>query len=340
MCYGKRSAFGGAATAQVSTKDKEKPFILIGAVFLSVVIQRLTGGEIPELSYVTEIGIFFVIMAFMLPVEIRDVAEAFRKTKPTAIALFVNFIFIPAFAWTSGRLILEKYPDFWAGAILYTLTPCIGWYLIFTDIARGNVAWGIALLPWNITLQVLLMPLYLYILVGKVIPVELATLVRSVVLFLVAPFVLAYIVQRSVIRKKGREYFFGRFTSAMGEVKLWALVIVIMSVFLSQKPIHLEDVQKVGLLIVFLIIFFSVLFLLALVLGKVFRLGYEDTVTMAFTTTARNSEAVIGVAVAAFPGRPLVYLAIILGPVVELPMLLLLARLLLGLRERYAERKG
>lgn len=75
-----------------------------------------------------------------------------------------------------GWLILKNYPDFWVGAILYTLTPCIGWYLIFTDTAKGDVPWGIALLPWNIILQVLLMPLYLYILVGRVIPVDISAL--------------------------------------------------------------------------------------------------------------------------------------------------------------------
>ncbi len=74
--------------------------------------------------------------------------------------------------------------------------------------------------------------------------------------------------------------------------------------------------------------------MIALLSGKLFKLGYADTVTMSFTTTARNSEAIIGVAVAAFPGHPLVYLAIIIGPIVELPMLLLLSRLLLGLRGR------
>ncbi|BCB96214.1 arsenic resistance protein [Dissulfurispira thermophila] len=322
--------------ARLSTKDKEKPFILIGAVILGIIIQRIIGREIPQLIYLTEIGVFFVIFAVMLPVEIKDVGKAFKKIKPTAIVLFVNFIFIPAFAWTMGWLILKNYPDFWVGAILYTLTPCIGWYLIFTDIAKGDVPWGIALLPWNITLQVALMPLYLYILVGKIIPVDIMTLARSVGLFLVAPFALSYLIQKILIKTKGRDYFFGPFKSAMGEVKLWALVIVIMSMFISQRSLDVSDINKVGLLIIFLIAFFFVLFILAVIIGKLFNLGYEDTVTMAFTTTARNSEAVIGVAVAAFPGHPLVYLAIILGPVVELPMLLLLARILLGLKEHLA----
>ncbi len=320
--------------ARLSTKDKEKPFILLGAVVVGILLQRLIGKELPSLIYLTEIGVFFVIFAVMLPVEIKDVGKAFRKVKPTSVALFVNFIFIPAFSWTMGWLILKNYPDFWVGAILYTLTPCIGWYLIFTDIAQGDVPWGIALLPWNITLQVVLMPLYLYILVGRVIPVEVSTLIRSVGLFLAAPFVLAYITQKIVINRKGRDYFFGPFKGVLGEVKLWALVVVIISMFVSQRSLGISDIHKVGFLIAFLILFFFVLFFIAIYAGRVFKLGYEDTVTMAFTTTARNSEAVIGVAVAAFPGHPLVYLAIILGPVVELPMLLLIARALLYLRER------
>ena len=320
--------------ARLSTKDKEKPFILISAVIAGILLQRFIGKEFPWLIYLTEVGVFFVILAVMLPVEIKDVGKAFKKVKPTAIVLFVNFIFIPAFSWAMGWLILRNYPDFWIGAILYTLTPCIGWYLIFTDIAKGDVPWGIALLPWNITLQVVLMPFYLYILVGRIVPLDILTLARSVGLFLVVPFVLGYIIQKIIIKKKGRDYFFGPFKGFLGEVKLWALVVVIISMFASQMSLDISDIQKVGLLIAFLIIFFLVLFFLAIIIGKFFKLGYEDTVTMAFTTTARNSEAVIGVAVAAFPGHPLVYLAIILGPVVELPMLIIIARILLKLKEK------
>ena len=81
-------------------------------------------------------------------------------------------------------------------------------------------------------------------------------------------------------------------------------------------------------------LFFLCLFLISLGVGQGFRLGYEDTTTLVFTTTARNSEAVIGVAVAAFPNRPLVLLAMLIGPIVELPVLLLLGRIMLGLRHR------
>lgn len=81
------------------------------------------------------------------------------------------------------------------------------------------------------------MPVYLYILVGKVVPVELSTLIRSVVLFLIAPFILSIIAQRFIIKRKGRDYFFGPFKSAMGKVKLWVLVLVIISMFTSQRSL-------------------------------------------------------------------------------------------------------
>jgi len=103
--------------------------------------------------------------------------------------------------------------------------------------------------------------------------------------------------------------------------------------FVSQRSLNISDIHRVGLLVVFLITFFLVLFILAIIVGKYFKLGYEDTVTLSFTTTARNSEAIIGVAVAAFPGHPLVYFAIILGPVIELPILLIISRIMLGIKE-------
>ncbi len=320
--------------ARLSIRDEAKPLLLIAAVLLGIVLNRLLGAGVSWLIWVVQIGVFFVILAVMLPVEIKDVSKAFRKVKPTAIALLINFVFIPIFIWTMGWLFLRPFPDVWAGVILYALTPCIGWYLIFTDLAEGDVAWGMALLPWNITLQVLLMPLYLWFLVGKVLPLDLHALLTSVVLYLIAPFVLAYLLQRWLIARYGRDFFFGRVKRTLGEVKLWALVVVIVSMFASQRSVALADVGLVTLIIGVLLLFFLVLFVLALTIGKLARLPYHENVTLAFTTTARNPEVVIGVALSAFPGQPLVYFAIILGPIVELPVLLLIARVLLALRDR------
>jgi ACR3 family arsenite efflux pump ArsB len=153
--------------------------------------------------------VFTVMLSVMAFVEVKDVGAAFKKLKPTGLALLTNFMFTPAFAWALGWLILRHYPDIWAGVILYTLTPCIGWYLIFTDLAEGDVPWGVSLLPWNLTLQIVLLPFYLWLLVGRVVPISVTTLLGSVGLYLIAPFALAYGVRLLLERARGREWVNG-----------------------------------------------------------------------------------------------------------------------------------
>ena len=316
-------------------RDEVKPFVLIAAIAAGIAANRLAAGRLTHLSWISDVAIFAVMFAVMAFVEVKDVAVAFRKVRATSLALVTNFVITPAFAWALGWLILRHYPDLWAGIILYTLTPCIGWYLIFTDQADGDMAWGVSLLPWNLVLQIALLPVYLWLLVGKVVPVSAGTLLASVGVYLIAPFALAYAVRVLLIRYKGREWTYGPYKQAIGEVKLWALAALIVAIFAFQPSFGGLGLARIALIIAAtIIIFFAGLFALSLTVGQRFRLGYPDTATLVFTTTARNSESVIGVAAVAFAGHPLVLVAILLGPIVELPALLGLARLMLALRTR------
>jgi len=320
------------AANRLSTRDEVKPYILIAAIVIGIVVNGLVNGRLVSWQWVSDIAIFAVMFAVMAFVEVKDVAVAFRKVKPTALALVTNFVFTPLFAWGLGWLILRQYPSLWAGVILYTLTPCIGWYLIFTDLAQGDVPWGVSLLPWNLVLQILLLPLYLWLLVGKAIPTSAATLFASVGLYLVAPFVLAYAVRLLLLRRKGRDWAYGPYKHAIGEIKMWALAVLVITIFAFEESFGGIALLQIGLIIGVISLFFVGLFVLSLTVGRRFHLGYQDTATLVFTTTARNSESVIGVAAVAFAGHPLVLVAILVGPVVELPALLVLSRVMLRLR--------
>ena len=214
------------------------------------------------------------------------------------------------------------------------LTPCIGWYLIFTDLAGGDVAWGVSLLPWNLVLQIVLLPVYLWLLVGKVVPIAVGTLLGSVFLYLVAPLGLAYLVRLFLVRRKGRAWTYGPYKRAIGELKMWALALLVVAIFAFQPSFSNLGLVQIGLIIAVITAFFVGLFLLSLAVGRVTHLGYADTATLVFTTTARNSESVVGVAATAFAGHPLVLVAILVGPIVELPALLALSRLMRALGER------
>lgn len=328
-----------ARTAALSVEDKQKPFILIAAILVGIVLNRFVGGVAQSLYGLVNIGLFLVIFAIMLFVEVKEVGKAFTKVKPTTLALLTNFVFTPLFAWFLGWLFLRNYPDLWAGVVLYKLTPCIGWYLIFIDLAEGDVPWGVALLPWNLVLQIVLLPVYLWLLVGKVVPVDALELLRSVAVFLLLPFALGWLTRAALIRWRGKEWTYGAFKHTMGEVKLWALVAVIIGIFASQRALSLSDLGRVALLIFVISLFFVSMFLIGLLVGRLGKLGYEDTTTLIFTTTARNSEAVLPVAAAAFPGHPLVIFAILIGPIVELPVLVFLSRTMLWLKERLWKRQ-
>ena len=321
-------------TSALSVEDKQKPFILIAAILVGIILNRFVGGVAQSLYGLVNIGLFLVIFAIMLFVEVKDVGKAFTKVKPTTLALLTNFVFTPFFAWFLGWLFLRNYPDLWAGVVLYKLTPCIGWYLIFIDLAEGDVPWGVALLPWNLVLQIALLPVYLWLLVGQVVPVDALELLRSVAIFLLLPFGLGWLVRSAVLRWRGKDWTYGPFKHTMGEVKLWALVAVIIGIFASQSALSLNDLGRVALLIFVISLFFVSMFVIGLLVGRLGRLGYEDTTTLVFTTTARNSEAVLPVAAAAFPGHPLVVFAILIGPIVELPVLLFLSRAMLWMKER------
>ncbi len=317
-----------------SVRDEAKPFILVAAVATGIGINRVTGG-LARYHWIVQAGLFLVIFSIMAFVEVRGVGRALRQLKPTVLAVTTNYIIVPLFAWTLGWLLLRDYPDLWAGVILYTLTPCIGWYLIFIDLAHGNMDWGLAMLPIDVVLQFVLLPLYLWLLNGNVVPIDATTLIRSLTLFLLLPLAAGYLVRVLMIRWKGRLFTYGPYKQAISELKLWALVAVIIGIFATQPGLANSDLGRVGLIIATITLFFLGVFALALVIGRVFKLGYADTTTMVFETTARNSESVIGVAAVAFADRPLVTLAILIGPIVELPVLLALCRVMLRLRQRW-----
>ncbi len=323
------------AGRRLSVRDETKPLVLIAAIAVGVSVNRLSGGALEGLDWVVRLGLFAAIFSIMAFVDVGGVGRACRKLKPTSIAITTNYVLVPFFAWSLGWLFLRGYPDLWAGVILYTLTPCIGWYLIFIDLAGGNLDWGLALLPIDVVLQVVLLPVYLWLLIGDVVPIAMTTVVRSVGVFLILPFAAAYGVRRILDRWRGRDFVIGPYRHAMGELKLWSLVAVVLGIFATQPRLANADLGRVGLVIGVIIVFFVGLFAVALTVGRMGRLGYADTTTLVFEVTARNSEAVVGVAAVAFAGRPLVMLAILIGPIVELPVLVLLTRLMLRLRGRW-----
>jgi ACR3 family arsenite transporter len=235
-------------------------------------------------------------------------------------------------AWALGYLFLRDDPDIWVGLILYLVTPCIGWYLVFTELARGDVELGVSLLFWNVVLQIVLLPAYMSLLAGTVVHIEFADILSSVAMFLVLPLALA----------AATRWLLGRFSIPIEVAQQWialpylkaiTLMVVIVAMFATQGAVFLDNPAVVLKMILPGLAYFAFAFLLATLAARIFRLTYPEFALLVFTTAARNSEASLAVAVTAF-ASPLVALTVVIGPSIELPVLIVILRAVLWMRQR------
>lgn len=310
--------------------DRIQPLLLITAIALGLLLARATPQFTKRLVPVVTVGVFLVIYFIMIGIDLKGILHAFIRLKPTVLAILINFVFTPVFAWFLGFLFLKHYPDVWVGLILYLITPCIGWYLIFTELAGGDVELGISLLAWNVFLQIALMPVYMKVLAGKIIFIDVKDILHSVGVFLVLPLLLS-IVSRWWLLK--RQIALESLKSKLSYLKMVTLMVVIIAMFGSQGAVLFANPQVVLLMILPGLVFFSSIFIIALVVGKLFHLNYGEVALLAFTTTARNSEASLAIAATAFTS-PLIPLTVVIGPSIELPVLVIILRILIWIRQK------
>ena len=322
---------------QLSRLDKLQPALLIGAIGIGLALAWSIPGFAAGLGWLVQAGVFVVIYLVMLGVSESGILQAFRRIKPVGIALAMNFILTPLFAWLLGYLFLQDQPEVWVGLILYLVTPCIGWYLVFTDLADGDVELGVSLLFWNIALQILLLPAYMYLLAGRIVTIDISTVIESIALFLVLPYVLAFITRQVLARRAQAAATLD--WPALPILKTTALMLVIAAMFASQGAVLFENPGIVVRMIVPGMVFFAVTFALALLIGRYAQLTYPEVALLVFTTTARNSEVSLALAVTAFTS-PLIALTVVIGPAIELPVLILILHGLAWVRERHYFPRG
>lgn len=329
---------GAGTGVALGRLDKLQPLLLILSIGAGLALAAVAPGPASSLLPLVPVGVFVLIYLVMLGVDVRGVAKAFSNVTFLTTAVLINFVVNPLLAWGLGALFLRDHPDLWVGLILFLVTPCIGWYLIFTELAHGNVQLGVSLLGINIALQVALLPLYLYLLAGQVVGIDLGTVLRSVAYYLVGPLVLAALT-RSALRRTGHSVEHVQQRLRMPYLKTATLMAVIIAMFASQAEVLFANPGVVLVLIPPIVIFFCVAFGVAIATGRLLRMRYAEVALLVFTTTSRNSEASLAIAATAF-ASPLVALTVVIGPSIELPLLVVMVRVLLWLRQRYVVSGG
>lgn len=279
---------------------------------------------------------FLMMMLFglFLNIPIRDLLKSFSNLKFFAANVGINFIWTPLLAYSLGYLFLQNELTVWIGFVMLMVTPCTDWYLIFTETAKGNTPLSASVLPLNLILQIILIPIYLLLFFGKTGTIDLGVLFESIVLVLIVPFVLAQIV-RTIPKQLAKDNFFEkRISPFFNQSQVIFLSLAIMAMFASQGAYLTNNPQIVLLLLIPLLLFFIVNFFIGQGVSSLLKFNYEDSASLNLTTLARNSPISLAIAITAFPNDPLVALVLVIGPLIELPMLALVSQVLLKVSKR------
>ncbi|MFI6574218.1 arsenic resistance protein [Nocardiopsis sp. NPDC050513] len=282
-------------------------------------------------------ALILLLVAVFTQVDAGQVRAARESGRVVAASLALNFVLTPVLAWALGAGLLGDAPDLRIGLLLLLVTPCTDWYLVFTGLARGHMGAATALLPLNLVLQLVLLPVYVLLLGGEAARVGVETLVGAVLLVLVLPMAAAVALRRSARWWRGPLWRDRVLMGWANRAVLPLLYTAVLAMFAWQARTVAEHAGDLVGLLLPLAVFFVAAPLAAAGAARVLRLPADQRVTLTMTTVARNSPVALAVAVAAFPDRPLIAVALVAGPLLELPVLAVLSQLV---RVRRADPPG
>lgn len=305
-------------------------------LFIAIIIGMLL-GNIPFVEKYAENFVmpFLFIMLFgvFLNTPIQDFKKAFSNIKFSITTVIVNFVWTPFIVVLLGKVFLSDAPIMQIGFLMLMVTPCTDWYLVFTGIVKGNVPLSATVLPINLILQIVLLPVYLYMAAGVSGTVNINQLLSSILFMLIIPFVLAQIAKlflKNLSNEAKQKKIFNTFSS----LQTILLALAIMAMFAAKGSSLIVNLGVVAKLIVPILLFYIVNFLLAQAIGRTFKYTYEDTASLTLTTIAKNSPMTLGVALMAFPNEPLIHLIMLIEPLIELPSMMLITKILLKIRKK------
>ena len=319
--------------------SKLQPVFIVLAAITGIITGKLFPGAERYAGACIELFLMIMLFFVFLAVDIRDISRTFRDVRFSAAALAINFVWTPLFVFALTKIFLPESADLQIGFIMLMVTPCTDWYLIFTGLAGGNVTLGASVLPLNLILQILLLPVYLLLFMGKAVPFDPAVILKSVVLVLAVPLLVSNTV-KFLAGRAGAGRLLARVTAASDAVQFVLLCLAVVSMFASQGVLLLDNLSVFVTLLLPLLLFFAAVFLLSCAVGKILKLPFRDTIPLLFTASARNSPVSLAIAAITFPERPVISLVLVMGPLIELPVLGLNAFILKTLSPRLSPRRS